>query len=226
MMFVDGENWTIQAEDVAKSANVPLIEGPFYRPHVYMWFPGEPGTAGYAGSDSWSRDLWAGLASRAVRAYYYTSTTGGEQRAKKCREALWHLDFTPHVFTKPAGTRSKEVDITLASDLLGHAYGSHFDTAVLVAGDRDYVPLVHHLKRLGKVVVVIFFRAKVSPELRLAADQFSGIDDLFASKWHAHHRVTQESGQQPSPPDGAVIASDANGGDRRQGDPRSDEAAR
>lgn len=46
------------------------------------------------------------------------------------------------------------MDISLATDLLGHATADQFDLAVLVAGDADYIPLIEAVKRLGKRVWV------------------------------------------------------------------------
>jgi uncharacterized LabA/DUF88 family protein len=62
--------------------------------------------------------------------------------------------------------------------------------AVLVAGDGDYVPLVEEVKRLGKVVIVTSFEGEglgLSPELRLSADIFIGIDPFFLSEWQNHY---------------------------------------
>ena len=40
---------------------------------------------------------------------------------------------------------------------VSHAYQSDYDTAILVSGDRDYVPLVEKVKSLGKRVHIVFF---------------------------------------------------------------------
>jgi hypothetical protein len=201
MLFVDGENFTLQAEAVAAERGIPMLAGPYYQPHVYMWWPGTSGTHTYTASDEWSRNLWDLVMPRAVRAYYYTSTTGGAARATECREAIWKLDFTPYVFTKPKGARSKEVDITLARDVLGHGYRNDYDLALIVAGDRDYVPLVNEVKRLGKIVAVMFFREKVSRELRQAPDHFGILDAVIETTWNAHAAKTKEQGEQPPPPE-------------------------
>jgi len=41
--------------------------------------------------------------------------------------------------------------------MLSHAFLNNYDVATLIAGDADYVPLVEEVKRLGKVVYVLFF---------------------------------------------------------------------
>jgi hypothetical protein len=40
MSFVDGENFTIRAQNLAKKANVSLIEGPYFKQDCFVWIPG------------------------------------------------------------------------------------------------------------------------------------------------------------------------------------------
>ena len=74
---------------------------------------------------------------------------------------------------------SKRVDITLATDMLLHAYRKHYDVAVLVAGDEDYVPLVRAVQGEGARVTVCFFRNGLSPALEMAADDFVDLEPFF-----------------------------------------------
>jgi uncharacterized LabA/DUF88 family protein len=55
----------------------------------------------------------------------------------------------------------------------------NFDTAMLVAGDGDYVPLVEEVKRLGKRVHVHFIEQVTNPHLRRSADVFKDITELI-----------------------------------------------
>jgi uncharacterized LabA/DUF88 family protein len=80
-------------------------------------------------------------------------------------------------------------EIALTTDMLSHGYRTNYDVAVLFAGDGDYVPLVEEVKRLGKVVYIMFFQGSgvnmffqgsgVNNELRLASDTFLYIDEFF-----------------------------------------------
>jgi uncharacterized LabA/DUF88 family protein len=126
----------------------------------------------------------------AIRAYYYTSVVGDNDRMLSIRESLRALQFEPRVFKKDAGSRrSKGVDVMLTKDMLSHSFLGNVDTVVLAAGDGDYVPLVEEVKRLGKRVYVIFFDGDdsgLNKELRLAADHFVGISDAFVEQWLRH----------------------------------------
>lgn len=47
----------------------------------------------------------------------------------------------------------KETDVNLAVDMVVGAYEDHFDVAMLVAGDTDYVRAIHAVQARGKPVV-------------------------------------------------------------------------
>jgi uncharacterized LabA/DUF88 family protein len=63
--------------------------------------------------------------------------------------------------------------------MLTHASRKHYDIAVLVAGDADYVPLVRAVKSEGPRVHVWFVSNGLSPVLRREADYFVNIDGYF-----------------------------------------------
>jgi uncharacterized protein (TIGR00288 family) len=71
------------------------------------------------------------------------------------------------------------VDITLATEMLGHAHRKNYDIAVLVAGDEDYVPLAEAVKREGRQVVLWFVKDGLSPALQGAADHFWDLGELL-----------------------------------------------
>ena len=134
------------------------------------------------------RDLSAmNLRPFGIRSYYYTSTTGADDEQKRIGKLLWELNFAPVVFKKAKRRdRTKGVDITLSKDVLSHAFQDNYDVAILVAGDGDYVPLVMELKRLGKVVSVAFFsNSGMSPDLRLASDNFYELEAVFIEAWRS-----------------------------------------
>jgi uncharacterized LabA/DUF88 family protein len=176
MLFVDGENLAIEAERLFGN---DLHEGTHWTRGTYVWLPRCPARQAY-----YETDLTQ-LMDEATRAYYYTSVQGDDARLEAVEKALWDLGFKPRVFKKPKGSKSKGVDITLARDLLAHAFQCHLDVAVLVAGDADYVPLVEEVQRLGKVVFVAFFAASdgLNPRLREASDAFLSMDQFFQEQW-------------------------------------------
>jgi hypothetical protein len=181
MLFVDGENLTIRAQTYLAGLGCSLKNGDSYRKDVFLWLPGLPGSYNLANPTF-------PLQSHAARAYYYTSLVGDPDARRSVEDALKSLGFTPRVFARPRGqAKAKGVDISLATDLLGHAFRDHLDAAVLVAGDGDYVPLVEEVKRTGKHVYVAFLETHgLSPGLKLAADEFFGMEwilkDVFAKK--------------------------------------------
>lgn len=170
MLFVDGENLTIRAQEVAKQESVCLEDSgvfPLYQRDVYFWPSGiRPFNQHWVSRAHAPQD--------AERCYYYTCTTGDKEAVDKVRDTLCEAGFSPIVMHKPKGQRAKGVDISLTKDMLLQAFMGNYEIAVLAAGDGDFVPLVEEVKRFGKRVVVAFWESNgLSPELRRAADEFS-----------------------------------------------------
>jgi len=194
MLFVDGENLTLQGQKLAKDAGLTLEPGQYWQKDVFLWAPGPSPVStifmiGYPGA----MHLGFPLEQRAIRSHFYTTLVGNDETQRGVEERLRALDFEPRVFSKVSG-KSKGVDITLAADMLGHAYRANYDLAVLVAGDRDYLPLVQEVKRLGRIACVFYFAAPgagLSDELRLAADHFGPLHEFILENWRRHLNAQQ-----------------------------------
>jgi uncharacterized LabA/DUF88 family protein len=65
------------------------------------------------------------------------------------------------------GTEHKNAaDMKLCIDVMDTMYTrEHIETFILVAGDRDYIPVIRHLKKHGRTVRVVGFRQSVSGDL-------------------------------------------------------------
>ena len=79
--------------------------------------------------------------------------------------------------------RQKGVDVLLAVDMLSASFRQLFDVAVLIAGDADFVPLIHEVRRLGTTVVVAGVKNTTANELRISADRFVPIDFDSCPAW-------------------------------------------
>ena len=193
---MDGENLTIRLQALASATSLQLKEGPYWKRDVFIWLPGLSPRAPWG-----ELEAWASVGPASTRSHYYTSVGGDEHTLEAVRTSLWTMGFDPYVFKRDASTkRSKGVDIALAKDMLGHAFHGHYDLALLVAGDADYVPLVEEVKRLGKVVHVLFPEAYgLGDKLRLASDDFTDLTSEFTQRWKAAARVT------PSPEDSVTV---------------------
>lgn len=185
MLFVDGENFTFRAQEFARQKHLMLETGRYYSPNTFVWLP------------NWNarRSLIPPMApvsieSSAMRAHYYTSVVGDDRRIKSIEQSLWENGFQAEVFKKQKQqTKSKGVDIALATDFLSNAFLNNYDVAVLIAGDADYIPMVAEVKRLGKLVYVVFFHGKdsgLSLDLHLASDQFLNIGNTFYEQWREY----------------------------------------
>jgi len=64
------------------------------------------------------------------------------------------------------GVVEKKVDINIAIDIVSFAYENAYDTAVLVSGDGDFVPVVKRVKELGKNMDVWAFKYSLANTLK------------------------------------------------------------
>jgi len=63
-----------------------------------------------------------------------------------------------HLVISDKQDRQKGADMLLAIDMLTKAYDRHYDVAILMAGDRDFIPLIQTVKNLtGKSVYGVVF---------------------------------------------------------------------
>jgi len=181
MLFVDGENFTMRAQNIAQDNHIILIEGPYYSRDVYIWLPGLRSTTAITNTEHTRLHVQP----HAIRSHYYTSVLGDDNKVIETKESLWAIGFSPEVFKKSRREeKAKGVDIALTKDLLLHAYFDNYDVAVLISGDGDYVPVINEVKRFGKAVYVCSFaKAGLSQDLRLASDMFFEIEPFFLDSW-------------------------------------------
>ncbi len=183
MMFVDGENFTIRGQEFASKNSLTLKEGPAFIRDIFLWIPGRRRTLALTNTDN----VPLKIQPHAIRAFYYTSVCGDDEKLRRVREVLHEMGFTPQVFKKTdRNKKSKGVDISLTTDMLSNAFNNNFDVAVLVAGDGDYLPLVSEVKRLGKVIYLAFFLQKeygMNPDLLLSSDYNFEFGESFIEAW-------------------------------------------
>ena len=168
MIFVDGENLAIRygKELMIRGGNpVPDV---VFEPDTFVW----------------TKRFYNQIHQRArtIRTHYYTSVQGDALKLAKVIDDLRKLNIEhPSIFQKQSGSRSKQVDITLSTDMILHAARKNCETAVLVSGDQDYVPLVEAVKAEGCRVFLWFISNGLSPALERSVDRFFSIDEyLFA----------------------------------------------
>ena len=73
-------------------------------------------------------------------------------------------------------------DIHLATDMLSHAYENIYDTAILVSGDGDFVPVIRRVQKLGKKVENAYFQVSRSTFLKKVCDSSVLLDRVLIEK--------------------------------------------
>ena len=90
--------------------------------------------------------------------------------------------FQTNAFARSSNNKEKEVTCALVTDLVADAItlakpGDHF---FVVAGDRDYLPAIQRVRKLGFPVTVLFFEGQTDEKLVHAANQFVGLEAEFS----------------------------------------------
>ncbi len=164
MMFVDGENLTLRYK--ALLGNTDPQSHVVYEPDVLVW-------SRFANAANHTKcDI--------IRKYYYTCATGDNDSISQIEEKLKHVGIeAPRVFKKRKGAPSKCVDISLATDMLTHAHRENYDIAILVTGDKDFLPLVQAVMAQGSRVVLWFFEEALSKALKHEVDHYFDLSRFF-----------------------------------------------
>ncbi len=163
MIFVDGENLAIRFGAYLRNEARVLARDVIYEPDVYVWSRHLSDSSVVAGGG-------------VIRTHYYTAVQGDHPKVEDVASTLKQAGVgAPRVFKKIKNQRSKGVDISLATDMLTHAHRHHFDIAVLVGGDADFVPLVRAVQAEGRGVHLWYIPDGVSEALVQAVDKASNI---------------------------------------------------
>lgn len=117
-----------------------------------------------------------------VAAYVFDSkgAFGPEDTSKRLHDKLRYLGF--RVMTRdaydPNRQEQKEVDVAMACEMVVHALRDHYDVAIVVSGDRDFVPAIQHVQAAGKRVEVAAFANTVGAAVIQAADKFHALEKM------------------------------------------------
>ena len=76
----------------------------------------------------------------------------------------------------------KKVDIKIAIDMISLAYENAYDTAVLVSGDGDFIPVVKKLKQMNKNVEIWGFKYSIANALKeeFVQENINYLDDVLS----------------------------------------------
>jgi hypothetical protein len=117
-----------------------------------------------------------------ARVLYYDARPEEDSRESELLRAYWDsIELLPDTelgFGTLRGrrpVRQKGVDTLLAVHLLVGAFNRLFDSAVVIAGDADFVPVVREVRRYGVRVIVAADDKTVAEDLQRVADRYERI---------------------------------------------------
>ena len=68
--------------------------------------------------------------------------------------------------------------MAMACEMVAHAYKDNYDVAIVVSGDRDFVPAIQHIQSAGKRVEVAAYTDSFSNEMLKMCDVYHKLDSL------------------------------------------------
>ena len=177
--FADGENLVFRYQDMVKKGAKPK-EDVVHVPDLLAWHP----------------DITEAYICDITRISYYQTCFGDDPRLLWAKQQIKDVRYTystandsedetgglliPRVFKKESkSTKTKSVDINLTVDMLRHASNPQVDILFLLSGDGDYLPLVEEVARSGKQVWVSAFSDGLNSSMKLLADEFIDLDEIF-----------------------------------------------
>lgn len=78
----------------------------------------------------------------------------------------------------------KGVDVSLATDILRHAWQETCEICIIISGDEDYKDAIDVAKDKGVKIWIVSFKDRLSKELGNSADRLIFLEDIF-------HKVKQ-----------------------------------
>ena len=71
--------------------------------------------------------------------------------------------------------KEKEIDVTLATDMIAYGFKDCYDIAVLISGDGDFRPAIRWILSLNKKVEIWSFKKALSPRIKNVVNN----EDIF-----------------------------------------------
>lgn len=107
---------------------------------------------------------------------------GSKGYGKRCWKDARAAGFQTNIFLRSCANQEKEVTCALVADVVADAItvcepGDHL---FIVAGDRNYLPAVQRVRKLGLPVTVLFFGDLADEKLIHAATHFVCLNAHFA----------------------------------------------
>lgn len=128
-----------------------------------------------------------------LRAYFYDGVTDPVSvKQKNFHEALRRngiqlrtrilknrITFCSKCGDKTSRPVQKGVDVSLATDILRHAWQETCEVCIIVSGDQDFKDAIEVAKDKGIKIWVASFKSSLSKEISLTADKVILLDELF-----------------------------------------------
>ena len=115
-----------------------------------------------------------------VGVYVFDSAWCGKKSSEPLHDELKSLGF--NVFIKRGHDKEthkqKEVDMEMGIQIVSRAFKNEYDTAIVITGDRDFLPAIENVKKMGKRVEGAGFLQHRSKKLAKGCNMYGLLDKL------------------------------------------------
>lgn len=100
-------------------------------------------------------------------------------KRRKFHDRLRYLGFRVSIsMIDPNTNKQKGTDVDMACEMVAQAFHDSFDVAIVVSGDKDFVPAIAKVRETGKRVEVASYNLCMASEMRNMCDRFTELDTL------------------------------------------------
>ena len=89
---------------------------------------------------------------------------------------LYALGFKP--ISVPMGIKNSS-DLKLAVDSIASIYEDNLEVVVIISADKDFIPVINHIKSRGKEVIIIAQKSKSGDYISISPDEYIALEDLL-----------------------------------------------
>ena len=187
MVFIDFENFNISLMDYYRGLGEQVARLDYnLLPHkIVEMLPGEnelmktflcaPKPDDFLMNDSRRKNTYDWI--NGLKNQKYFTVLEGQHIARPVAGAKMDINDPSSYFVVEKGT-----DINMAVHMIAKGFLNSYDTAVVVSGDSDYMPVLNILNTIGKITVVVGVQGQNLAKLRKCSDDAIILNKAFFDK--------------------------------------------
>lgn len=187
MVFIDFENFNIALMSYYRKQNLPAARLDYNKipQEIVNMLPGNnelvktflcaPKPDDFLMQDARRKNTYDWI--NGLKNQKYFTVIEGQHIARPVYGQTMDINNPASFYVEEKGT-----DINMGAHLIAKGFLNAYDTAVIVSGDSDYIPVLNILNTIGKVTVVVGVQGQNMSKLRMSADDMILLDKTYFDK--------------------------------------------